>query len=388
MIYRLLSLLLFLTLFLALFLLPVNSFAHKASDAYLTVNYSNDTLSGQWDIALRDLEFAIGLDQNGDGEISWGELKNKHIEINKYALSKLAIYANKSECSIQINNNLLNNHTDGAYTVLQFSIDCPKNISNDLNINYSINYTLFFDIDRQHRGLLKISSNQGEQSFVFSPENSNKLISINGTNRWTQLVDYTKEGITHILIGFDHILFLIALLLPSVLYFTNGQWIASSSLKKSTIDVLKIITAFTFAHSITLGLATLNLVYLPSRLVESVIAASVIIAAANNIYPFINKQRWKVAFIFGLIHGFGFASVLQDLNITSGNLAFSLIGFNFGVELGQLLIVSLFLPTAFLIRRYWYYKALVLQLGSALIIAISCVWLLERSLDITLISSI
>lgn len=380
--YRLLFLLLF-------FLLPVNSFAHKASDAYLTLNYSNDTFSGQWDIALRDLEFAIGLDQNGDGEISWGELKNKHIAINKYALSKLAIYANKNACSILINNNnLLNNHTDGAYTVLQLSIDCPKNTSDYSNVNYSINYNLFFDIDQQHRGLLKITGQQGEQSFVFSPDNNNKLISINETNRWTQLVDYTKEGVTHILIGFDHILFLIALLLPSVLYFTHGKWIASSSLKKSAIDVLKIVTAFTFAHSITLGLATLNLVYLPSRVVESVIAASIIIAAVNNIYPFINKQRWKVAFIFGLIHGFGFASVLQDLNITSSNLAYSLIGFNLGVELGQLLIVSIFLPTAFLLRKYWYYKTLVLQLGSALIIAISCVWLLERSLDITLISTI
>jgi len=366
---------------------PLISHAHKASDAYLTLNYSNESFSGQWDIALRDLEFAIGLDQNGDGEISWGELKNKHRQINSYASSKLSIYADKNECSFLINNNnLLNQHTDGAYTVLRFNIICPNDLNSTTNLD--INYNLFFDIDRQHRGLLKITSNQNEQSFVFSPDNKSKSISTFKSHYWTQLVDYTKEGITHILIGFDHILFLISLLLPSVLLYRNGQWIESDSLKNSFIDVLKIVTAFTLAHSITLGLATFSLVYLPSRLVESIIAVSIIIAAANNIWPIINKQRWKVAFIFGLIHGFGFASVLQDLNITSGNLAFSLIGFNFGVELGQIFIVSIFLPCAFLIRKYWYYKTLVLQLGSGLIITISCIWFLERSLDLKLIAAL
>jgi len=370
---------------LLIIFVSTNTHAHKASDAYLTLDFSKDTLSGQWDIALRDLEFAIGLDNNGDGNISWAELKNKHQQINRYAISRLAINIDKKMCqTFTDNNNMLNQHTDGVYTVIQFTIHCPAKINNASHLN--MNYNLFFDIDQQHRGLIKIVGKQVNQSLVFSPDNNNKSTPLNVSNRWTQFSDYTREGITHILMGLDHILFLLALLLPSVLYLKNKKWLASSSLKNSFIDVIKIVTAFTLAHSITLVLATLELIYLPSRIVESIIAASVIIAAANNIFPFINKHRWKVAFIFGLIHGFGFASVLQDLDITSSNLAYSLIGFNFGVEIGQLLIVSIFLPTAYLIRKYWYYKVFVVQLGSALIITLSSIWLLERSLDITLIS--
>jgi len=371
---------------LIIIFVSTNTYAHKASDAYLTLNFSKDTLSGQWDIALRDLEFAIGLDNNGDANISWAELKNKHPQINSYAISRLAINVDNKACKMFTdNNNMLNQHTDGVYTVIQFTINCPAKINNASHLN--MNYNLFFDIDQQHRGLIKIVGKQVNQSLVFSPDNNNKSIPLNVSNRWTQFSDYTREGVTHILMGLDHILFLLALLLPSVLYLKNKKWVASSSLKNSFIDVIKIVTAFTLAHSITLVLATFELIYLPSRIVESIIAASVIIAAANNIFPFINKYRWKIAFLFGLIHGFGFASVLQDLDITSNNLAYSLIGFNFGVEIGQLLIVSIFLPTAYLIRKYWYYKVLVVQLGSALIITISSIWLLERSLDIKLIST-
>jgi len=359
----------------------MSAHAHKASDSYLTLKTTKGKITGQWDIALRDLEFSIGIDKNGDGEISWGELKSNHKKINQYVTSKLQISTNNIECKKEINRNLLDNHTDGAYTILQFSVDCPQTTN-----NIKINYSLFFDFDTQHRGLIKLITDQGEQSFVFSPKNRTKTISLQNPDHWQQLTDYTQEGVIHILAGFDHILFLLALLLPAVLYLKNNTWVASTSLKTSSIEVIKIVTAFTIAHSITLALASLNIIYLPSRLVESVIAVSVIVAATNNIYPFINKQRWKLAFFFGLIHGFGFSSVLQDLNLSPSNLAYSLVGFNLGVELGQLFIISIFLPTAYLIRKHWYYKKIILQFGSIATISLSCIWLLERSFDIKLLS--
>ncbi|MET0981731.1 MAG: HupE/UreJ family protein, partial [Telluria sp.] len=153
-------------------------------------------------------------------------------------------------------------------------------------------------------------------------------------------------------------------------------------LKASGIDVLRIVTAFTLAHSLTLSLAVLGALSLPSRLVESAIAASVVLAALNNLWPLYHRWRALVAFGFGLIHGFGFASVLADLGLPQGALVLSLVGFNVGVELGQLAIVALFLPLAFALRRGLFYRRMVMTGGSACIALAALVWLAERALDL------
>jgi len=158
----------------------------------------------------------------------------------------------------------------------------------------------------------------------------------------------------------------------------------TDSLRAAFIDVLKVVTAFTLAHSITLTLAALSLIALPSRLVESAIAASVVLAALNNLVPLFRGRRPLAAFAFGLIHGFGFASVLTDLGLPRGALLASLFGFNLGVEIGQLSIVAVFLPLAFLLRRTWLYRQL-LTFGSLLIALIALVWLVERVGDIKLL---
>ena len=132
------------------------------------------------------------------------------------------------------------------------------------------------------------------------------------------------------------------------------------------------------AHSITLSLATLGLVTLPSRWVEAAIALSVVLAALNNVWPVVHRGRWVVAFCFGLIHGFGFASVLQDLGLPREALALALVGFNVGVELGQLAIVAVFLPLAFAVRRTAFYQKGVLVGGSLLIALVAGIWLAER----------
>ena len=152
------------------------------------------------------------------------------------------------------------------------------------------------------------------------------------------------------------------------------------------LDVLRVVTSFTIAHSITLSLAALGFVSLPSRLVESTIAFSVLLAAINNIRPVVAEKRWLVAFLFGLIHGFGFASVLADLGLPQGALALALLGFNLGVECGQLAIVAAFLPLAFAIRRSVFYRRVVLFCGSLAIALVAAVWFTERAFDIKLLS--
>ena len=189
----------------------------------------------------------------------------------------------------------------------------------------------------------------------------------------------------HIWIGFDHILFLLSLLLPAVLFWQRPRWLPVATLRVAVVDVLKIVTAFTVAHSITLSLAALGFVSLPSRWVESAIAASVVLAALNNLYPVVQGRRWAVAFGFGLIHGFGFASVLADLGLPQGALALALLGFNLGVELGQMAIVAVFLPLAFALRRTDFYRWGVFTAGSLVIVLLAMVWLAERVLDIKLL---
>ncbi len=143
-----------------------------------------------------------------------------------------------------------------------------------------------------------------------------------------------------------------------------------------------MVTAFTLAHSITLSLAALQVISLPSRLVESAIAASVVVAALNNLRGTIERRRWVMAFVFGLVHGFGFASVLADLGLPQGALVLALVGFNFGVELGQLAIVVAFVPLAFRLRRTRFYRRGVLILGSLLVALTAGWWLIQRAFDL------
>jgi HupE / UreJ protein len=360
------------------------AWAHKPSDSYLSIQVGSaagpTAITGQWDIALRDLDFAIGLDANADGEITWGELRAKHAEIAAYALARLAVDADGQPCALRAGDQLVDQHSDGAYTVLRFSANCPR-----LPAKLGIGYRLFADIDPQHRGLLRLQALGSTRSAIFSPQAAMQSFELQAVSRWQQFIDFGGEGVWHIWIGFDHILFLLSLLLPAVLVWQAPAWVAAQSFRAAFWEVAKIVTAFTLAHSITLSLATLGLVSLPSRLVESAIALSVLLAALNNVRALFHGKRWMVAFFFGLIHGFGFASVLGDLGLTQGTLLLALVGFNLGVECGQLAIVSAFLPIAYALRRGWFYQRLVFAGGSLLIAVIAGIWFAERAFDFKLL---
>jgi hypothetical protein len=189
----------------------------------------------------------------------------------------------------------------------------------------------------------------------------------------------------HIALGFDHLLFLLSLLLPVVLRRSGERWEPEAALRAAGADVLRVVTAFTLAHSLTLSLAALGVLRLPSRWVESAIAASVVLAAANNLWPLVGGRRWLAAFGFGLVHGLGFASVLGDLGLPRTALVAALLGFNLGVELGQLAFVALLLPLAWRLRSWVGYPRFVLAGGSAAIALLASLWLIERSLGLSLL---
>ena len=378
--------------------------AHKPSDSYLTLKVDGSTLTGQWDIALRDLDFALGLDADGDGNITWGEVRVRHTEIAAYAAARLAVLGDGQRCALSVGVQQLDSHTDGTYSVLPLKVSCPvaggtasttATVGTDpkLPAQLELRYTLFADLDPQHRGLLNLRTADGTRTAVLGPQASQQRFALGAAeagSTWAQFLTYLREGVWHIWIGFDHILFLLALLLPAV-----GVWLArphqtvrwqpAPRFSQAGWDVLRVVTAFTVAHSITLSLATLGWVSLPSRWVESLIAASVVLAALNNVWPVFHGKRWWVAFVFGLVHGFGFATVLADLGLPRDALALALVGFNVGVELGQLAIVAVFLPLAFWLRRSAFYRRGVLVGGSLLIALLAAVWLVERAFDLKLL---
>lgn len=354
--------------------------AHKPSDSYLAMSVNGRQIALQWDIALRDLDMAIGLDENGDGALTWDEVQARHDAIAAYAMTRLRLSSGNLACPLALTGQLLDHHSDGAYAVLRMHARCATDIQ-----TLEIGYRLLFDLDPQHKGLLRLNHGALTTTAIFTPERSVQTLTVAEQSAWRQFIDFAGHGVWHIWIGFDHILFLLSLLLPAVLVYCDGEWVPRSTFRATLTEVVKIVTAFTIAHSVTLTLATLGVIALPSRLVESFIAASVIVAALNNLWPLI-PRRELMAGLFGLIHGFGFASVLVDLGLPQSALLLALVGFNAGVELGQLAIVAVFLPLAFAARRTMAYRRVVLAGGSLLIALVAAVWLCERLFDLQLIT--
>ena len=361
----------FLFLF-AVFACSPNALAHKPSDSFLNIERNASSWQLRWDIALRDLEFAIGLDTDQNGFVTRGEVGRQSQKISAYALSSLNFSAAGSTCESHLESFDIRQFDDGSYVSLLVSARCPGSEAIELD------YNLFFDLDPTHRGLVNVRDQGKNFSHVLSDTDHSLTLDHSDWSAWGTLYSFVREGIWHIWKGFDHILFLLTLLLPAVLFLQNGRWQSADRLTDAFFDTLKIVTAFTLAHSVTLSLATLQILTLPSRFVESMIAFSVLVTAVNNLLPVFRGSRWLVAFGFGLIHGFGFATVLQDLGLQTEQLALSLLGFNLGVEFGQLVIVTAFLPLAYLIRDSGFYRWGLLRAGSALAAIVASVWLFER----------
>lgn len=373
----------------AVLLLPGIALAHKESDAYVDLHTdaaNPNALIGQWDIALRDLDFAIGIDSNHDGKITWGEVKAQRGVIERYVLPKLTIYGDGLTCPITPTGQMIDTHSDGAYDVILFKALCDKEVPDRLTLDYR----LFEDVDPYHRGIITIRARGQTSGAVLGPKDPTTTVNINQPNRWRQFKSFVVDGLWHIWTGPDHLLFILSLLLPSVLIcrqrprtpFDSGVWQPVDRFWPAALELVKVISGFTVSHSVTLSLSVLGYVDLPSRLVESGIALSVIVAAANNLYPLVTRRAWLVAFAFGFIHGLGFASALHGLNLPPAAMAVSLGGFNVGVELGQETVVLPLIAIAFLLRNTRFYRIGVMRIGSWLIILVASLWLYQRVFDV------
>ena len=371
--------------------------AHEPNQSYIHLKvYEKDGITGTFELNVRELKKVFGLDLEKrlvvEDIIPYEEL------LKSYFLERVS-FANGSENYEVILGDIDVYHTGlGSYSVVHFKLKDSEVIPENLMVDYNA----VFDKDPTHAGILLVQynwkagiiNNETNIALTFSESEPKGVLNLSDLSVWRGFNEMIKQGVWHIWIGIDHILFLLALILPAVVrrVWTNKEgteeertwkWVAVNRFKPAFLYIIKIITFFTIAHTITLSLASLEIVTLPSRLVESVIALSIGLAALHNIRPLFHGKDWVIAFVFGLFHGFGFATVLGDLGLTSEFLTLSLLGFNLGVEIGQVVIIALIFPVLYLLKDRKQYAKL-LTYGSVILIIISLYWLTERVFDINL----
>jgi hypothetical protein len=337
--------------------------ARVGPQAHLRLAVDGETITGRLDVAVRDLDGALGLDRDGNGAITWAELTAGAPQIAAYVEHRLVLGADGLPCARRVGEARLTDLSDGAYWAIAISARCPG-----APRSIDVSYSLLFDLDSMHRGLAHVAG----QTVILRDARPVRIT----LDSATSVTSFVKEGVWHIWMGIDHILFLVCLILPAVFQRRTQRWSAADSLRDVCHEVFEIVTAFTLAHSITLVISAIGLVTLPARFVETAIALSVVAAALNNLLRTVDA-RWAVAFALGLLHGFGFSSVLIDLGLPSHELIGALLGFNLGVELGQAAIVVALLPVLFWLRRTLAYQAL-LWAGSGAVAILAALWSYQR----------
>ena len=374
--------------------------AHQPGQSYLYFKVYPDRIEGSVEMTVDDINEALG--KNIDPSPYF---KGEHEEMIKESIPDewashapaLKAYL-KSRIQINNGNKLLNivfknvdilRFTRSVYLVYNFILDPVESTPDRLQIDYNV----LFDKDDEHRGLTIIRhnwkagiiNNEAISSLIFSPGDTSQELDLESKSLWSGFMALLKLGMWHIYIGIDHIFFLLALILPSVIRKRTRE----ERMNIQPVDkfrtafwyILKIVTLFTIAHSITLSLAALGYIQLESRIVESIIALSIGLAALHNIYPLVSRSEVLITFVFGLFHGMGFASVLGEKGIEGEYLALSLAGFNVGVEIGQVLIVCAIFPFLFYFRKKSFYKHILFYVSAFLIVA-SLYWVAERFFDV------
>lgn len=341
--------------------MPGLAYAHKPSDAHLHLTVRGSEVTGELEIAVRDLDGALGgFDRDGNAEVTWAEVEAAAPAIVRYAGDRLELRAG-GLCPFAPRLTGIVELVDGPYVVLAFDATCPDRVS-----GLQLTYRLLFDFDAQHRGLVHVSGDSERVTVI----RDSTPVELRGHD--VSVRAFIVDGVLHIWHGLDHLLFLACLLLPAV-HASRGR---QRRLHAVALDVLEIVTAFTLAHSITLVISAVGFVRPPSRYIETAIALTVVAAALNNLLRAVDA-RWLVAFTLGLVHGFGFSSVLVDLGLPSHQLVGALLGFNIGVELGQATFVVVLLPVLFALRRTLAYRLLFWG-GSTAIAVVALFWAYQR----------
>jgi hypothetical protein len=358
---------------------PSLAHAHQASLTYSTITVAPDgkTVSYRLQLSSRDLYEALGLDEDRDA--SDAEILAGRERLGAYVLERVHIRDGTTPCPMALHRLDVVTQTD-RFARLDLAATCPGPIT-----SLVVDYDLFFDLDAKHTGMIEVHARGETVRRELGAQASRFEWALAGAvPESTSALGFVAHGVDHIFGGYDHIAFLLGLLLVAALRrrSTSGEASGSESIVArphgdAITTVLKTVTAFTVAHSLTLIAAALGWIALPSRLVESAIAASIVYVAVENILVAEPRARWPLAFGFGLVHGLGFASVLAPL-LPPKDLIVPLLAFNVGVELGQLAVIACAWPLVRAAVRAGRERLLV-EVGSSALCALGVFWLVVRT---------
>ena len=366
-------------IFYLLLFFTIIAHAHQSKENYITIKVQNNTLILTCDIETDNFENVLKLDDNHNNIISWNELyKHKH-EIQAYILNHIFIIQNTQNITLKVSDYKIYRREDQSYLSLTLRNDTYNSENSTL-----FDYQLFFDIDPLQRLFLSRKKEGQEIIQIFSPHQPRQNINSEKPSLFKQFNTFWKEGIWHIWIGFDHLLFLLMLLLPALIEKKGKVYQRVPSLRSALLKTLSIITLFSVAHSLTLSAAFLDLASLNSKVVESLIAFSIILTAFFNLIGYIPKRIYVLIFIFGLLHGFGFANALGEISLSHLDMIITLIGFNLGVESGQILLLLPLFPLLFILAKYRVYQTFIIKSLSLLTLILSVHWLIQRLFNVTL----
>jgi hypothetical protein len=344
-------------------LLAGSAAAHSSSLAYVEIAVAGHDARVTLQLADRDLAPAIGSAK--ERPVSRAEALAARDALLEYAAGHVHVRNGEADCPPVSRALSIADKADGFFAVTDVDYRCKRTAA-DLTVEYD----LFFDLDPMHQGLARITlPGQPERQHVFRGAARSLRL-----DRPVTLVDHLRDylvlGMEHIFGGYDHLSFLLGLMLVA----------AARGLRRGARYTLGIVTAFTVAHSVTLICAGLNLVRLPAHIVEPAIALSIAYVAVENLVVAEPRRRWLLTFGFGLVHGFGFASVLQEIGLPPSGVIPSLVSFNVGVELGQLCVVAAVAPLLLWVVPRLGLATRVRVAGSVILLLLSTFWFFERVL--------
>ena len=347
--------------------------AHAVSTSFVLIDApsAESPVGVRWDLSVHDIVWSVFIDRDFDGTVTWAEVQAAQVTVEAAVLGQIAVHRGGVSCALRVKDLALATRVEQNFLSIAMVADCPRAGLLELSGG------LFLSGDASQRVLLSMTRGEEKLAGVISPA-APRWHEPARSSVWASFVRFVGEGIWHVAIGYDHIAFVLLLLLPSVMRPVEGRWQGAAGFAPVTRDIFTIVTAFTIAHSTTLALAVTRTLVLPTQPIEVAIAASIAVAGLLNLLPRLSGWRLPLAFGFGFVHGFGFANALSEIDASGASLLPLLAGFNIGVELAQLGIVAVVLPLIYLARTQRWYSGGVLPLGSCALGTAGVVWLIQR----------